>query len=242
MRVFYQEDPIRRGQELIEFVDTVMRSEKCPVFVTNSSLTESELLSALRESTLRLSGCSDGDYSIVQNQESRVDFSQKGGFFDLHQDGLQNDKVPDVGILFCANPGEGANPTVFCDTLEIVERLAEDEHVLATLKSLQFVYIDKSGREQIHPFLAVHSLTGKPFLNLGSRGYLKQRSVDQAPSIRDISNLLNRVFELADNATFLEHSWQKGDLIVWDNRRLLHGRGWRTIDRERKLVRVLLSR
>jgi alpha-ketoglutarate-dependent taurine dioxygenase len=240
-RIFYQGNLIRQGQELIEFVEAFLCSEKYPIFIANSSLTESELLSALRASTLGLTESSDGNYSIVRDQESHLDFSQKGGFFDLHQDGLGHHNVPDVGILFCVNPGKGTNPTIFCDTLEIIRRLTEDEHTLETMNGLQFVYIDKSGREQIHPFLAMHDLTGEPFLYLGSRGYLRQRSVDQAPSIRDISNLLNRIFELADNATFLEHYWQKGNLIIWDNHRLLHGRGCQTRDRDRRLIRFLLN-
>jgi alpha-ketoglutarate-dependent taurine dioxygenase len=244
-RVFYQRETIRRGRQLLEILDSFMRTtclKESPVFIANTSLTETEFLSYLRESNFSLSECSDGDHSVIQDNGSAVDFSQKGGCFDLHQDGLGNKDLPDIAMLFCVSPGKQANPTFFCDTLEVIEKVAEDEQAFEVLKSLEFVYIDKSGRQQAHPFVAVNSHTGAPYLHLGSRGYLRQQSVDYAPSIREISKLLQKIFALADDATFLEHVWQKGDVAIWDNRRLLHGRGGQVNDRERKLVRLLLNR
>ena len=242
-RLGVEPDAICQISDLLPILKHKTTLTDTPVFRFSTSIPAEDLISGLRKSELCLAPCSDGDHSVVQDRERPLDYSQRGGFFDLHQDGMAQKHIPDMGILYCDNPGQRLNPTVFCDTTEIIEKLRlNSPHRFDVLRALDFIYLDKSGQETQHPLTDRHALTDQLFINLGSRGYVRQKSVIEAPSIREMSDLLSEVFALAEQATFYRHCWSKGDLVLWDNHRLLPGRGGATIDRDRRLVRFILNR
>jgi alpha-ketoglutarate-dependent taurine dioxygenase len=243
-RIDHTREMVRTSEELMCLIKERIASPRSPITVLNSPLPPDDIINAIRGSDLKLRTCSDGDHSVVQDRQSEIDYSQRGGFFDLHQDGMGHTQIPDLGILFCVDAGAGINPTVFCDTTEIVDGLAVQHQGRADelLSALEFVYLDKSGQETFHPLLAAHSVTGRPILNLGSRGYVRQQVAPNTPSIRDISFILSGIFALSDDATFYRHWWRNGDLVLWDNRRLLHGRAGQQKDQSRKLVRFVIDR
>jgi taurine dioxygenase len=69
------------------------------------------------------------------------------------------------------------------------------------------------------PFL--HPRTGRPIL------YLCEQSTSEIVELphEESEALLMRLFDhLYDPAFVLEHHWRKGDLVIWDNLAIQHGR------------------
>jgi len=73
-----------------------------------------------------------------------------------------------------------------------------------------------------HPAVLVHPVTGEKIV-YGSPGFtvgVKNKSGDES------NRLLKEIFDFADTSEFIrEVTWKMGDLIIWDNRFLLHSSG-----------------
>ena len=73
---------------------------------------------------------------------------------------------------------------------------------------------------QLRPLVKVHPVTGRPSLFIG-------RHAHAIPGLREESDAL--LADLLERACqpprVLEHHWQPGDLVVWDNRCVLHRAG-----------------
>jgi taurine dioxygenase len=73
----------------------------------------------------------------------------------------------------------------------------------------------------LHPLVCVHPETGRQHLYLGRRrnAWLEGLSLDESDA------LLDRIWELAtaDPLTW-SHQWRVGDLVLWDNRCVMHRR------------------
>lgn len=72
-----------------------------------------------------------------------------------------------------------------------------------------------------HPILLPHPVTGAPILYVNE---LMTDSIEELPADEGEA-LLQELFAYLDDPSFrYEHAWQAGDLIVWDNLALQHGR------------------
>jgi taurine dioxygenase len=73
-----------------------------------------------------------------------------------------------------------------------------------------------------HPAILEHPVTGEKII-YGSRGFtlgITNKSLDESAS------LLNEIFDFAETEQFIrEVTWAMGDLIIWDNRFLVHSSG-----------------
>ena len=74
------------------------------------------------------------------------------------------------------------------------------------------------GETPLHPLVKVHPETGRPALFIGRHAcVIPGLSTDAADA------LLDRLVTFAcQKPRLLRHNWQEGDLVVWDNRCLLH--------------------
>jgi taurine dioxygenase len=73
----------------------------------------------------------------------------------------------------------------------------------------------------VHPMVLRHDKTGSEALYLGRRqwAYIPGMSLDESES------LLDEIWSYATRAEFVwQQKWRPGDLIIWDNRRVLHRR------------------
>jgi taurine dioxygenase len=73
----------------------------------------------------------------------------------------------------------------------------------------------------IHPMVLRHDETGSQALYLGRRewAYIPGLSLDESES------LLDEIWSVAARTEFVwQQKWHPGDLIIWDNRRVLHRR------------------
>jgi len=72
-----------------------------------------------------------------------------------------------------------------------------------------------------HPLISTHPETGRNMLFLGRR----HGAYVNGLSLEDSEALLNELWAHATKPEFVyEHSWQEGDVVVWDNRATLHKR------------------
>jgi taurine dioxygenase len=82
---------------------------------------------------------------------------------------------------------------------------------------------DKSkGPGAVHPVVRTHPETGQKALFLGRRGY----GYIHGYPVPESDALLDVLWDHMTNPRFIwEHHWRRGDVIGWDNRCLIHGRG-----------------
>jgi hypothetical protein len=187
---------------------------------------------------------SDGDLSIVQGGDSRVDLSRASGQFDFHLDGLYMNRLPHWVLLACEDPGSSTTFTRFADSTQVIKQL--DKEILDVLAALAIVYVSKSGDAHRQPLVGVHPTSGEPALMLGSRAYVEldpqlAGGVANLPTIREVTDAMVVVFAAVEASVVQEIRWQRGDAVLFDNYRYLHARWGKAPDPERRLRRVWLD-
>lgn len=133
-------------------------------------------------------------------------------------------------------PNSGGN-TSFLDLYAAYEALPEDLRVIVeerwskhdpsytsdgVLRKDFKAYSDPSmGPGPSHPLVRTHPETGRKALYLGRRF----NSYILGFSIEDSETTLDRLWEHATQERFLyEHIWSMGDVLIWDNRCVMHRR------------------
>jgi taurine dioxygenase len=96
-------------------------------------------------------------------------------------------------------------------------------------------YFEES-RSMVRPVALTHPRTGRVLLYLSQQATIEILGV----SAEENEALLDELFGyLYDPSAVLHHDWRKGDLVVWDNVAVQHGRGNVSLDdRERTLRKV----
>lgn len=86
-------------------------------------------------------------------------------------------------------------------------------------RSMKLIYSDTAYATQLHPMSMIHPETGKRVISC-NRGYTI--GIKNIP--RDESfEVLKRIFEHQRQNRFIyTHKWKTGDLVLWDNRCVLH--------------------
>ena len=151
-----------------------------------------------------------------------------------HTDGSWRKKTGQATIMVAdINPSKGGE-THFCcmenayDSLS--DRMKQKIINLFTIHNLDFSRKRRHGHDPlskkqknnappvIHPIVRTHPNTNRKSLFLG----------DHAEYIKDMEyskgrNFIERLNKLATKSKFIyKHKYKKGDVLVWDNRRLLH--------------------
>jgi alpha-ketoglutarate-dependent taurine dioxygenase len=90
----------------------------------------------------------------------------------------------------------------------------------------------------VHPVILAHPVTGAPILFVNE---LMTDSIVELPS-DESEELLQQLFAVFDDAAITyRHRWQFGDVIVWDNVALQHGRGELPDGQPRSLRRMQIA-
>jgi alpha-ketoglutarate-dependent taurine dioxygenase len=156
------------------------------------------------------------------------------GTFDWHIDGCTDD-VPIMATMLSAHAvAESGGETEFASSYEAYDHLSDDEKarldgikVVHTIEASQRLFNDDPTEEQLamwrsrpakeHPLVWRHR-SGRRSLVLGAT---TDHVVGMEPD--EGRALLN---DLLDRATtpdrVYRHEWQVGDLVIWDNRGVLH--------------------
>jgi alpha-ketoglutarate-dependent taurine dioxygenase len=94
------------------------------------------------------------------------------------------------------------------------------------------------GLTAVHPVVLPHPVTGRPILFVNE--LMTDSIVELAPE--ESEALLHELFAAFDDpAITYRHRWQVGDLIVWDNLALQHGRTEIPAGEQRSLRRVQIA-
>ncbi len=155
-----------------------------------------------------------------------------------HTDMSYKDECPTASILYSVEiPPEGGN-TNFANMYRTYESLPADlrARVDAGLMCKHDASTNSAGQRRagfegvtdprevpgaIHPVARTHPETGRKCLFLGRRcnAYLVGLDLDESEALLDV--LWNAA---SDPALVWSHTWRVGDMLMWDNRALIHHR------------------
>ena len=195
---------------------------------------------------------SDGDVSHVKENPAAAaaDNSASSRHFSLHSDGIYLPKVPEIVVLHCVNPGTSEIPTIFVDTKDIIDTLESIDR-LDEAKEYDHVFRNKEGTDFVRPLVEMNPKSGESVMNvaIGSPQCHLQPAAGSSRTQAEANAFYDLLDEIAaEDAAVLPHTWEKNDAVVFDNLRLVHGRGLpehKTLeisDIQRHLHRIWLSR
>ncbi|OGI95456.1 hypothetical protein A2917_02765 [Candidatus Nomurabacteria bacterium RIFCSPLOWO2_01_FULL_42_17] len=207
-------------------------------------LSESEILTPIASS--------DGIISHVKEspEAGASDYSRSSRYFGLHTDGQYLTKVPEIVVLHCVDAGTSDIPTVFGDTKDIIDILRNTSQ-LEEAKEYEFLFRKKEGLEFVRPLLEKRYQNDELIMNIAvaSPKCCLRPLPGSSKTQEDADKFYDLLGEIAEkNLKIIPHTWKKNSAIVFDNLRLIHGRGLLehknlgTHDIQRHLHRIWVSR
>lgn len=156
------------------------------------------------------------------------------GTLAWHTDGSWQRVTGQATILYAEVTPESGGETHFCDMYGAYERLSPELKTriagLRAVHNLDFSRNRRHGEEPLtdeqrrarppvdHPIVRTHPETGRKCLYLGDHAeYIVGMPYDEGRALIEELNALAIHPELT-----YEHHWRPGELILWDNRCLLH--------------------
>jgi taurine dioxygenase len=174
------------------------------------------------------------------------------GGLSFHSDfAFTPDPLEGISLHAIAVPASGA-PTRFADAVRVVDRLPADLRVRLEGARILNVFdfgAPADGRMRVadlapgspscvHDAIGRHRITGEPVVLAGEMH--TDCVLGMGPD--ESEALLDELFaHLYASTNVYEHQWVVGDLVVWDNLALQHGRPAFPHDEERTLQRVVLG-
>lgn len=164
---------------------------------------------------------------------TRPDGDLGAGALSFHND-LAFSPAPYLGVsLHALESGPGASTTLFADGARAARELGPDlRRTVADRTALHVFPTDLTGRNRIegldaslpryeHPVLMSDPMTGEEvlFVNEQQTSGIVGLGDDESASVLDA---LFRVLYSPENT--YAHSWNQGDLVIWDNIAVQHGR------------------
>jgi taurine dioxygenase len=151
------------------------------------------------------------------------------GSRDWHTDHTNHARPPKITALYAVElPPEGGD-TSFANMQAAYRALPEAERErLAAMRTVNkiedFNYVsaadkDRFGERQIHPLVRTHPDSGKKALYFHPGKTERIEGMEPAESLAFLDELLDRV--IRPEVTY-RHEWRPGDLLLWDNRAVLH--------------------
>jgi taurine dioxygenase len=154
-----------------------------------------------------------------------------------HMDMTYNDLPPMASALYALEVPAGGGDTGFANLYLAWESLPADLKArVATLQAkhdatynsagglrrgMQATSDARSSPGAVHPLVRTHPVTGRNALYLGRRNnaYIVGLALEES------ERLLDRLWAHATQPRFTwHHQWREGDLLLWDNRCLMHRR------------------
>jgi hypothetical protein len=148
------------------------------------------------------------------------------GSFPFHTEAAHWRIPPTLLLLHCVCPGSGSRPTLLTD-IDGWQLEEETRHLLC-----EGVWRAR----HVHPFLC------RLGSSVGGNLRLRYDPACMYPRSPTACQAAKRIEAILDRVDPLEFLWRKGDLLIIDNRRVLHGRGSATRpDRDRIIARMLIG-
>jgi taurine dioxygenase len=179
----------------------------------------------------------------------------------FHSDFAFTDEPLEGISLYALEIGDGCTPTRFASMARGAKTLPADLRTqVEHLRVVHMADVTPAGREDvrqreadfggpdapparyprsIRPVLWPHPRTGEELLYVAEQ----QASHFEGMSYADSDALLDRIFVHlhGDASTIYDHHWQVGDLLVWDNLVLVHGRTAAPTTVRRSLRRITMT-
>jgi taurine dioxygenase len=160
---------------------------------------------------------------------------RKGAGTYWHSDVSFRDRPAQASVLYGIEVPAYGGDTIFCDMTAAYDALSDgmkrmlegvnavhDFAVAAATQYAKPIVIEKDfdGANQcVHPVVRTHAETGRKslYINPGFTSHLEGFTVEESKAI------LEPLYRHATQPEFLyRHSWRPHDLLVWDNRTLMH--------------------
>lgn len=210
------------------------------IVVREQRLSPTEMLRALRlfgetmqqhRSDILLSGFPE--IAVLDSRNAPVEADGEAypdGSRDWHTDHTNHARPPKVTALYAIKlPGTGGGDTGFANMHAAYDGLpAELKARLAPLKShnkienhAHLAVSDKArfGSIQTHPIIRTHPVTGRKAVYIHPGKAVKIDGMTEAETPAFIDALLPHLIK---PEFIYRHKWKPGDLVLWDNRSLLH--------------------
>ncbi|HYC45005.1 MAG TPA: TauD/TfdA family dioxygenase [Burkholderiales bacterium] len=152
-------------------------------------------------------------------------------------------------ILYALEVPVAGGDTLFASLYRAYDTLAEDERKRLRPLTGRFHYEkyynrrknmppltdEQKARTPVveHPLVRIHPFTGREGMYVNRSDCIGVIGMDDAEGVA----LVERMFEYTLDARFqYAHRWKRGDLVIWDNRGLLHRATPYDLERERRCV------
>ena len=176
------------------------------------------------------------------------------GELTWHSDMCQFERPPSATIVYGAEIPQGQGSTSFANMeLAAAGLPAEELQALAALSIKQDEVMASAGHPRAgqapvtdvrhspgraQPLVTRHAETGRPALFLGRRLYAHVVGL----SLADSERLLDRLWAHATQPDYVwTHAWNQHDIVIWDNRSVLHKRDPFDPNARRMLRRVVVE-
>tara|TARA_Y100000588_G_C14264198_1_gene929048 strand:- start:467 stop:1297 length:831 start_codon:yes stop_codon:yes gene_type:complete len=151
------------------------------------------------------------------------------GARDWHTDHTNHEKPPKYTALYAVELPSKGGDTSFANMYAAYESLPVEEQFrlskLETINKIEdFAYIDQGAREKygnlpVHPLIRTHPVTGRKAIYVHPGKLKCIVGLEPEESLLMIAELLDRVITPTN---CYRHNWRKGDLLLCDNRAVLH--------------------
>lgn len=182
--------------------------------------------------------CVDNPYvmlvSNIKENGEYIGASPKGAL-PFHSDSAFDEVPAKASLLYGIELPKSGGDTLFVSMVEVYEALSGEvkrriSDKWAVNYHLPSLPLDPNqseaermltARRAAHPMVIAHPDTGRPVLFVNR--HMTRQIVGMAEAEADA--LLEEIYGLIEDPKFLyAHKWRKGDLVVWDNRCVQHGR------------------
>ncbi|HKR04928.1 MAG TPA: TauD/TfdA family dioxygenase [Bacteroidia bacterium] len=231
--------------ELFEKIRSINTSESGCFLHYNVDLDLKLFIDKVSEFTFfKIINSFEGPFTIIKDLGiNSADYSKQSGFFDFHTDGLYNqNNIPSLVFLYCKTKGKQINHTTFIDGNSFSKLIVEKRSLL---NKLSLVFVNRNGEDIENNLIQIHKWTNEILIILGDRAFIRPRKSIEAkeyPTLREISEITNKIFSIIKEGNKIIHTWENNDLLIFDNQRFLHSRQGKETDIERELIRICLDK
>jgi taurine dioxygenase len=192
------------------------------------------------------------EIAVLDSRHSPVGDDGRGiplGSKDWHTDHTNHSKPPKMTAMYAIALPRAGGDTGFANMHLAYETLSVDEKAeLDGLKTVNKIednaYVSdehkrKFGAAQIHPLVRTHPETGRKAIYIHPGKTARIEGMDEDESNAFVDRLMARAIQ--PEITY-RHQWQRGDLVIWDNRAVSHI-AYRDYDHKegRVMQRVILA-
>lgn len=147
-------------------------------------------------------------------------------------------KEPKLLLFYCTESEGKGGETIFSDTTALWNSLTEAEKDECRNVTLTYTTEKKAhyGGTIRVPLVQKHPFTGETILRMAERVETQKNPVTltiEGASEEFYERMTRKLYE-----NRIEHSWEKGDLLIVDNYRYLHGRNGLGENRKRTFKRI----